>query len=110
MITFTFSMDLTKPLYASSGGKHQLGDASIQLVQHEHWSDALTDSLAEHSLGLHANSFDAVNYDQVHHQSLASAAVTSELKSTCPGESIKLIKKDLSLILIPDSSATFAAS
>lgn len=42
----------------------QLEDGSVNLVDHEHWLDLLLAGLSEHSFGLDAHTFDAVDNDQ----------------------------------------------
>merc|ERR1711968_55277 len=46
------------------GVKLQLQESAIQLVHHEHRADTLGHSLAQHGLGLHADTLDAVDDDK----------------------------------------------
>jgi hypothetical protein len=39
-------------------------DTTIDLVDEEDWLDLLTEGLTEHSLSLHANTFDVIDDDE----------------------------------------------
>ena len=99
-ITFTFSMALTNPRYASSGGSCSsmmqrstlFRKSTGRMRSPMAWRSTV--SVCTHTPSMQSTTTSAPSVTR-------SAAVTSDEKSTWPGESIRLIKKDFSLIWMP---------
>lgn len=49
---------------ARGGTRLEFKEAAVELVDREHGLDALAEGLAEHSLGLHAHTLNAVHDDE----------------------------------------------
>jgi len=108
-ITFTFSMVFWKDWYASSGGccsssmqRSSLLRMSTGMMRSPMaWRSTVSVCTATPSTQSTTTSAPSVT---------RSAAVTSDEKSTCPGESIRLMRKDFSDTSMPVSAASAFAS
>jgi len=104
MMTLTFSMDLTKPRYASSGfiissvmqRSSLLSMSTGRMRSPMAWRSTV--SVCTHTPSTQSTTTSAPSVTR-------SAAVTSDEKSTWPGESIRLMRKERSDTLTPDCAA-----